>query len=191
MEKTKTRASSRTLNMVLCAMFAALITVGAFIKIPIPYVPVTLQLFFTTLAGLLLGPKWGAASSLLYMITGLVGIPIFTGGGGIGYIFKPSFGYIIGFVFGSFLTGFISSRGEKQTYLRNLIAALSGVLVVYVFGVIYYYMISNFYLNTGATVKTVFLYCFLLLIPGDIAFSFLAAFLSQRLSPVMKKLLNR
>ena len=67
-------------------MFAALIAVGAFIRIPIPYVPFTLQLFFTTLAGLLLGPKLGAASSLVYMITGLIGIPIFTEGGGPGYI---------------------------------------------------------------------------------------------------------
>ena len=74
--------------MVLCAMFAALIAVGAFIRIPIPYVPFTLQLFFTTLAGLLLGPKLGAASSLVYMITGLIGIPIFTEGGGPGYIFR-------------------------------------------------------------------------------------------------------
>lgn len=80
----------KTTDMVLCAMFAALIAVGAFIRIPIPYVPFTLQLFFTTLAGLLLGPKLGAASSLVYMITGLIGIPIFTEGGGPGYILSPA-----------------------------------------------------------------------------------------------------
>ncbi len=98
METIKEKKTIKTTDMVLCAMFAALIAVGAFIRIPIPYVPFTLQLFFTTLAGLLLGPKLGAASSLVYMITGLIGIPIFTEGGGPGYIFKPSFGYIIGFV---------------------------------------------------------------------------------------------
>ena len=77
METIKEKKTIKTTDMVLCAMFAALIAVGAFIRIPIPYVPFTLQLFFTTLAGLLLGPKLGAASSLVYMITGLIGIPIF------------------------------------------------------------------------------------------------------------------
>ena len=72
METIKEKKTIKTTDMVLCAMFAALIAVGAFIRIPIPYVPFTLQLFFTTLAGLLLGPKLGAASSLVYMITGLI-----------------------------------------------------------------------------------------------------------------------
>ena len=87
----------KTKDLVLCAMFVALIAVGAFIKVPVPVVPFTLQFLFTMLAGLLLGPVNGALAVVVYIVLGLVGLPIFTQGGGPGYIFQPSFGYIIGF----------------------------------------------------------------------------------------------
>ena len=80
--------------MILCAMFVALIAVGAFIKVPIPVVPFTLQYLFTMLAGLLLGGKKGSLAVGIYILLGLIGLPIFAQGGGIGYIFQPSFGYI-------------------------------------------------------------------------------------------------
>ena len=73
---------NRTKNLMYCSLFTALIAVGAFIKIPIPVVPFTLQFFFTTLAGLLLGSKMGAVSVIAYMVLGLVGLPIFSEGGG-------------------------------------------------------------------------------------------------------------
>ena len=76
-----------TKSLILCSLFAALIAVGAFIKIPIPVVPFTLQVLFTTLAGLLLGPKLGAISVGIYLLIGLIGIPVFTQGGGPSYIF--------------------------------------------------------------------------------------------------------
>jgi biotin transport system substrate-specific component len=60
-------------NLILCALFTALIIVGAFIRIPIPVLPVTLQLTFTLLAGILLGGRLGALSVLAYIILGLVG----------------------------------------------------------------------------------------------------------------------
>lgn len=62
-----------TKSLILCSLFAALIAVGAFIKIPIPVVPFTLQVLFTTLAGLLLGPKLGAISVGIYLLIGLIG----------------------------------------------------------------------------------------------------------------------
>ena len=69
-----------TKSLILCSLFAALIAVGAFIKIPIPVVPFTLQVLFTTLAGLLLGPRLGAISVGIYLLVGLIGIPVFTQG---------------------------------------------------------------------------------------------------------------
>ena len=73
---------NRTKNLMYCSLFTALIAVGAFIKIPIPVVPFTLQFLFTTLAGLLLGSKMGAVSVIAYMVLGLVGLTIFSEGGG-------------------------------------------------------------------------------------------------------------
>ena len=61
----------------MCSLFVALIVVGAFIKIPVPVVPFTLQLLFTMMAGLLLGGKLGAVSVGVYILMGLLGLPIF------------------------------------------------------------------------------------------------------------------
>lgn len=78
----KEKSKSTVYSLILCALFAALIAVGAFIKIPVPFVPFTLQLLFTTLAGIVLGPKYGALSVGVYILIGLCGVPIFTQGGG-------------------------------------------------------------------------------------------------------------
>ena len=66
--------TAKTKNLILCGLFTSLIVVGAFIRIPIPVVPFTLQLLFTMLAGLLLGGKWGAASVCIYIVLGLMGL---------------------------------------------------------------------------------------------------------------------
>lgn len=84
------------------ALFTALIAAGAFLRIPIPYVPFTLQFLFTTLAGVLLGGKLGAVSVACYVVLGLLGVPIFAEGGGLSYVFQPTFGYLIGFCAGAF-----------------------------------------------------------------------------------------
>ena len=73
----------KTKNLVMCSLFVALIVVGAFIKIPVPVVPFTLQLLFTMMAGLLLGGKLGAVSVGVYILMGLLGLPIFAEGGGL------------------------------------------------------------------------------------------------------------
>ena len=95
--------NNRTKQLILCAMFVALIAIGAFITIPIPIIPLTLQDLFVMLAGILLGPKWGALASLIYVFMGLAGLPVFTQGGGLAYVLKPSFGFLIGFSFCSWV----------------------------------------------------------------------------------------
>lgn len=118
-------------NLILCSLFTALIAVGAFIKIPVPVVPFTLQFLFTTLAGLLLGSKKGAISVVAYMVLGLVGLPIFSEGGGFWYVMKPSFGYIIGFCIGTYVTGLIAERMKEKMVPRYMLANFIGLLIVY------------------------------------------------------------
>lgn len=168
-------------------MFVALISVGAFIKIPIPVVPFTLQFLFTMLAGLLLGGKRGGSAVCIYIALGLAGVPVFTQGGGIGYIFQPSFGYIIGFAVGAFVTGTIAERGNWPDYKLLLAANFAGLGIVYLFGMVYYYLISNFYLNSPIGIWPLFLYCFLLAVPGDIFLCIVGAVLGKRLIPLMKE----
>lgn len=69
---------TKTKSIIYCGLFTALIAVGAFIKIPIPVVPFTLQYLFTMLAGLLLGSRRGSLSVIAYVILGLAGLPIFS-----------------------------------------------------------------------------------------------------------------
>ncbi|NLI54745.1 MAG: biotin transporter BioY [Clostridiales bacterium] len=173
--------------MILVALFAALIAVGAFIRIPVPLVPFTLQTFFVSLAGMMLGKKLGAASALVYLFVGLIGIPVFTQGGGIGYVLKPTFGYLVGFVCGAFVTGAIARKAERPSFLRLLLAALAGLLVVYVLGTTYFYFLSNYYLGKQISLWTAVLYCFLVFIPGDAVMSLVAALVARRMIPVLQK----
>ena len=177
---------SKTKQLVFCSLFTALIAVGAFIKIPVPVVPFTLQYLFTMLAGLILGPRLGTISVTAYMLLGLAGLPIFTEGGGLWYVLKPSFGYIIGFCIGTYVTGTLAARLKKRTVARYLAANLAGLAVVYAAGMIYYYVICNYVLNTPIAVGPLFLYCFILAVPGDIALSILAAVLVKRIKPVLE-----
>lgn len=176
----------RIKNMTLCGLFVALIAAGAFIKIPVPVVPFTLQFLFTMLAGLLLGGKRGFMAVGIYIILGLAGLPIFSEGGGIAYVFKPSFGYIIGFAVGAFVTGTIANKKHSPGYGRLLAANFIGLGIVYAFGMIYYYIISNYFLGTPIGLWPLFLYCFILAVPGDIVLCIVGALLGKRLIPMIK-----
>ena len=141
--KAAVRRKITTRDIVMCALFTALITAGAFIRIPVPVVPFTLQFLFTMLAGLLMGGRLGAISVGVYTFLGLVGLPIFAEGGGIWYIFKPSFGYIIGFIVASYVTGRLVEKLKELKISRILAANFIGLLIVYAMGMIYYYIIYN------------------------------------------------
>lgn len=178
--------TNRTKNLIMCALFTALIIVGAFIKIPIPVVPFTLQLLFTMMAGLLLGGKLGAASVSVYILMGLLGLPVFAEGGGFAYVLKPSFGYIIGFAVASYVTGVIANKVADPSYKRLFAANFIGLGIVYLFGMVYYYLMSNFYLGNPIGLWLLFLYCFVLAVPGDIVLCILGAFLGKRIIPIMR-----
>ena len=177
--------TSKTKSIVYCGLFTALIAIGAFIKIPIPVVPFTLQYLFTMMAGLLLGSKLGALSVALYMLLGLMGLPVFAEGGGIWYVFKPSFGYIIGFIVGAYVTGYIAEKMKKKGIINYLGANLAGLFFVYAIGMIYYYIIGNYVVDSPIGIWPLFLYCFILAVPGDIALSILGAVLAKRIRPVI------
>lgn len=169
------------------ALFTALTAIGAFIKIPIPVVPITMQVFFVTMAGVILGAKKGAISQLLYVLIGLVGFPIFTQGGGVAYIFKPTFGYLIGFIFGAYIIGKITERLKKKNITGIFLAILAGVGVIYVIGVTYLYIINNYYVGKEFSLWFAFYYGFLVSILGDLVCSYFAAVLCYKLLPVIKK----
>lgn len=183
-EKSGVRAG-KTKSLILSAMFVALIAVGAFIRIPVPVVPFTLQYLFTMLAGLLLGAKRGSITVCVYIALGLIGLPIFAEGGGIGYVFQPSFGYLLGFAAGAFVTGLIANKTPNPGTVRLFAANFAGLGIVYFIGMLYYYLMSLF-LGTPIGLWTLFLYCFLLAVPGDIALCILGVILGKRLIPLIR-----
>lgn len=171
-----------------CAIFTALITIGAFIQIPVPFMDYfTLQFFFVLLAGILLGAKLGGLAVLLYVVIGLIGLPVFASGGGLVYLVKPSFGYLLGFVVGAYFTGLISERMIGSSLKRYTLAVFIGLLLTYLIGLGYKYMILNFYVGTPVSWKLVLLSCFPLDLPGDIFLSILAVGIGIRLEKVLKK----
>lgn len=176
-----------TRDMVLSAMFIALITIGAFIKVPVPNMPFTLQFLFTNLAGIILGANLGGLSVLIYVLAGLIGLPVFTTGGGPGYIFYPTFGFLIGFILGTYISGkFLENRefNKKNIFLASII----NLLIVYVLGMIHYYFISNFYSDSPIGVGALFLYCFVLAAPGDLFLCFISASVGQKVNSAIKNL---
>lgn len=179
---------NKTSKIVICGLFAAMISLSAFIQIPIPNLDYfTLQFLFVLLAGMLLGSKLGGISVLVYVITGLMGFPVFAAGGGLTYILRPSFGYLIGFILCAFVTGFVCEKIKSKKISKYLIAAFCGFLVTYAIGLTYKYFILNFYMGTKMPLVALLLSCFLLDIPGDIVLCIVASLVGSKLSKYVKR----
>lgn len=182
------RMLNRARDTVLVSLFAALTAVGAFIKIPIPHVPFTLQTLMVMFAGLILGSRRGALSQVLYLVLGLMGLPIFAQGGGPAYILQPSFGFLLGFAPGAFVIGKILDGEKSPSYARILASLLLGQGVIYLFGLPYLYLNLNFILHKTISISSVFMAGFLVFLPGDILKTVIAALLAP---PIRKRFLPR
>lgn len=156
---------NRTRNLIFCALLAALTAVGAFLKLPLGAMAVTLQFLFTCYAGLLLGPLWGAASQTVYVLLGLLGLPIFTLGGGLGYLFQPSFGFLLGLIPAAAVVGALCGRDGQPK--RVFLACLCALAVLYLVGIPYMYLIFNAYLGKGMDLFAVLKAGMLVYLPGD------------------------
>lgn len=176
-------------EMAYCGLFTALIATGAFIKINIPVQPFpmhfTLQFFFVLLAGFLMGPRRGALSVGVYLAAGLIGVPVFAAGGGPAYLVRPTFGFLLGFVFAAFTAGYLAGLRERVSLGWNLFSAFWGMMVMYLWGMVYFYFISNFVIHMPVTWKLVFVNCFLLTVGGDFVLCVMAAVLARRLKPLV------
>lgn len=175
-------------DLVLISMFAALTAVGTFIRIPVPIVPFTMQYFFCALGGILLGGKRGALAQILYVGIGLIGVPVFTQGGGPQYILQPTFGYLLGFIVGAYIIGKVSENIKELTVKKIFIVCLMGLGSLYLFGLIHMYIIMNFYLGQAYSVWKVLSIGFLACLGGDLISTLLISLVVVRVIPILRKL---
>lgn len=179
---------SKTRDLIIISMFAAFTAIGAFIRIPIPIVPFTLQYFFCALGAIILGAKKGALAQILYVVIGLIGVPIFTQGGGPQYIFKPTFGYLIGFIFGAFIIGKITEKSKNLNIFKVFISCILGLLAIYLFGIIHMIIIYNFYLRETMSIWTAISVGAITFIPSDFLLSLVTSIISIKVLPQLKRL---
>ena len=170
-----------TKNLILAGLFAALTAVGAFIKIPLPYVPLTMQTAFTGLAGVVLPPHYAALSQLTYLILGLAGLPVFANGGGIGYVAQPTFGYLLAMPLAAFAIARMRKRIRTPSFLSIFLIVLFGLLFILAFGSLWLYAALNIFLATSIGLGKALWIGGLLFLPGSLVKAFAVALVARAL----------
>ncbi|MBN1464861.1 biotin transporter BioY [candidate division KSB1 bacterium] len=125
--------------LVLSGLCTALTAVGAFIKIPFYPVPFTLQTLFTALAALLLPPRWATLSQAAYLSLGLLGLPVFANGGGLGYVMQPTFGYLLLLPASACVISTLKSRTRDISLMKVVLILLLGMLMILCGGAVWLY----------------------------------------------------
>ncbi len=164
------------------SLFSTLIAVSGYIFIPLPFstVPVTAQTLAVMLAGSLLPTVHAVFSILVFLLMGAAGLPVFSGGtAGLGIIVGKTGGYLIGFLFGAAVISIL--KGKKAGFARLLAAnAIGGILVVYVFGVLWLKYV------TGITISQAVIFGAVPFLPGDIVKIVAASFIAMRIGKHIK-----
>lgn len=170
---------NRTLCRIIGVLvFVILMSLGAFVRIPLPFspVPLTLQTLFVLLSGAMLGSNLGTLSQLSYIFLGILGFPVFTGAGsGLFYLFGPTGGYLFGFVLAALFVGkFI--RYNQNNLFSILGILFLGDLIILSMGTIWLKLIL------GYPLPKLLLIGFLPFLPGDLFKVFIAGFIYLRLN---------
>ena len=143
--------------------FSILTAISAQVSIPIKPVPFTLQTMIVLLAGAFLGSKNGAYSQVLYILLGVIGLPVFAhtadGTMGIARLIGPTGGYLVAFPLAAFLVGYLTERSQK--YLKVIVSMFAAELIIIFLGTIYLYAayLHNFVdaVKAGAAIFTVWM----------------------------------
>ncbi len=127
-----------TKRLLLTSLFSALIIIGAYLRFPLPPVPITLQTLFVLLAGLLTDWKLATASTAIYLLLGAIGMPVFSSGGGIGILLGPTGGFLFALLPAAAICGIAGKLSKKNhPLLLNLLFGFIATLVIYAIGVPY------------------------------------------------------
>ena len=177
MEMTQKKSKWTTKDTTIVAFMVALISVSSYIIIPLPFssASITAQTIVVNLVGLLLGPLESAAVFIVWILLGLVGLPVFSGGaGGPGKLFGPTGGYILGYLVAAVMISFFCKK-VKDLRLQLVFLILAGIPVIYFFGAIWMKFVTK-QVWSAIMVQAVFPF-----IPLDIVKCFVAILLAKAL----------
>lgn len=176
---TRTPAKFKIKDLTLIALFAAVIAVCAWITVPLPGIPFTLQVFGMFAALCMLGGKRGTISIALYILLGAVGLPVFSGfQGGIGVLFGTTGGYIEGFLLSGLTFWGLSAVCRQDSPWFLAAACVAGLLVCYAFGTAWF-MIVYLHKTGPISLGLVLWKCVIRFVPFDLAKIGLAVLISQ------------
>ncbi len=174
-----------TKRIVRISYFVMLSVIGGLIRIPFGAVSLTLQTVFVVLSGFFLGSRDGAYAQIVYVLLGLIGLPVFTTGGGIDYVFRPTFGYIASFPIVALIAGRCVRR--RTVTVKSVIAfGITAVIVNYAVGITYQVLIIALYTKAGFYVALTSVTPVIILLIKDIALVVLLAFIYPRLNSTLK-----
>lgn len=183
---TVSRNKKNILSIVYIAFFAALISVGSYIAIPIGPVPITLQVLAIYLAAGFLGWQRGTLSVIVFLLLGAIGVPVFAGGtAGIAKFISPTGGYLIGYIFVALIVGLAIKFFGKKLYVL-IIAMIVGILVCYAFGTAWFMVLYNSSPDQSIGLGAALMTCVVPFLPGDAAKIAVAAVLINRLHKYIK-----
>ena len=188
------------LRISFIALFAAIICAGCFIRIPLGVIPIVLQNVLCILCAVLLGGVLGAAPAALFLLAGLIGLPVYSGGtGGIAVWLGPTGGFLPGYLLGAIAASLIAGKpdvSEKKISVKKVIritiAIVAGLVILYIPGVIRF----SYWATAAGKVpaeKTALAYtmgaCVIPYIPGDILKAVIAVPVALKLRPVLAQYL--
>ena len=174
-------------DLTVSAIFCVFIITGAFIRFDIGVIPFTMQFFFVNLAMLTLNRKNAVMSVFMYVILGLIGLPVFAQGGGPGYILNHNFGFITGFIFGNFVSASTLNKIKTPSFINYILVSLLNIIIIYIAGIIYYLLISTVYTGNTVIIKTFLISFLAICLPGDIISLFLSSLIAGRLKIIVNK----
>ncbi len=183
--KTEKKAFFTLREMVFTAIFAAIICIAAPISVPLPgMVPVSLGTFAIYLAAAVLGGKRGTAAVAVYILLGMVGLPVFTGmRGGVSVLFGATGGYIIGYIPLALLTGIFSDMKSKKHWTMP-VGMVAGTVVLYAFGTAWFMIMS------GSTFAAAMAACVVPFLAFDAVKMVLATLIAVPLKSRLNKLMD-
>ena len=141
-------------------------------------VPFSVLPVLVLMSGLILGAEYAAMATLVYLVLGLFGLPVFSTApfGGFGYILKPTFGFLIGNVAAAYVVGRVYRKGSLKW---AIIGVLAGIATLYLFGLSYLYIILQWVVHSPTSIAGVIMIGFVPFILGDLIKAAIAVWVGQ------------